>query len=83
MISIPGYRGLDLIYESANSLVFRSRRVNDGLPVVLKLLKDDFPTPDELVRYRQEYKITSLLQGQPGIMAIFAHPLEKVKVCTS
>ena len=68
MISIPGYRELVCIYESTNSLVFRSRRVSDGLPVVLKLLKDDFPSPDELVRYRQEYKIVSLLQGQPGII---------------
>ena len=30
----------------------------DGQPVILKLLKQDYPTPEELVRYRQEYEIT-------------------------
>ena len=71
MISVPGYGKLDLICESANSLVFRSSRVSDGLPVVLKLLRDDFPSPEELARYWQEYKIVSLLQGQPGIIKAY------------
>jgi hypothetical protein len=39
MESIPGYGELNLIYESANSLIFRSRKLPENLPVVLKLLK--------------------------------------------
>jgi len=71
MVTIPGYRDLLCIYESASSLVFRSLRISDGLPVVLKRLKDDFPSPEELVRYCQEYKIISLLQGAPGIIKTY------------
>lgn len=43
-----GLGGLGLSYPSSM----------DGQPVILKLLKQDYPTPEELVRYRQEYEIT-------------------------
>ncbi|MCP4111435.1 MAG: AAA family ATPase [Desulfobacteraceae bacterium] len=59
MIIIPGYNILDKIYESDNSLVYRSDRKKDGLPVILKILKKDYYTPHEPARYEQEYKITA------------------------
>ncbi len=68
MISIPGYRDLDCIHESVSSQIFRARREQDELPVILKLLREDYPSAQELIRYRQEYKITSLLSGRPGII---------------
>ena len=46
------------IYESANSIVYRGIRNEDNQSVILKMLKEDYPTPDELTRYRQEYEIT-------------------------
>ncbi len=68
MITIPGYRDLVCIYESESSQIFRARREQDNLPVILKLLREDYPSSHELIRYRQEYKITSLLSGRPGII---------------
>ncbi len=59
---IPGYQILDLIYESHNSTVYRGVRLADQQPVILKLLKQDYPTPEELRRYQQEYEITHNLQ---------------------
>ncbi|MCT7982385.1 AAA family ATPase [Laspinema sp. A4] len=59
---IPGYQILDLIYESNNSMVYRGVRLADHQPVILKLLKQDYPTPEELRRYQQEYEITHNLQ---------------------
>jgi len=58
MLLLPGYQIFAQIYESANSLVYRAIRTPDAQPVILKLLKQDYPTPEELVRYRQEYEIT-------------------------
>jgi predicted ATPase/signal transduction histidine kinase/tRNA A-37 threonylcarbamoyl transferase component Bud32 len=58
MFSIPGYHNLCNIYESANSLVYRGVRERDGQAVILKVLKEDYPTPEELRRYKQEYEIT-------------------------
>ncbi|MEO6862461.1 MAG: serine/threonine-protein kinase [Microcoleus sp.] len=58
MIRLPGIKVLAQIYESANSLVYRGIREQDNQPLILKLLKEDYPTPAELVRYQQEYEIT-------------------------
>lgn len=61
MSKITGYQILTQIYESANSLVYRGRREQDNKPVILKVLKEDYPTPAELTRYKQEYEITRSL----------------------
>ncbi len=58
MLVLPGYETHAQIYESVNSCVYRAIRTLDSQPVILKLLKQDYPTPQELVRYRQEYEIT-------------------------
>jgi predicted ATPase/signal transduction histidine kinase/tRNA A-37 threonylcarbamoyl transferase component Bud32 len=61
MHTIPNYQINEKIYESANSLVYRAIRDADNQPVILKVLKEDYPTPKELTRYRQEYEITKSL----------------------
>jgi predicted ATPase/serine phosphatase RsbU (regulator of sigma subunit)/tRNA A-37 threonylcarbamoyl transferase component Bud32 len=58
MINIPNYQISTQIYESANSLVYRGIRKKDNQLIILKVLKEDYPTPEELTRYRQEYEIT-------------------------
>ncbi|OYD96953.1 serine/threonine protein kinase [Nostoc sp. 'Peltigera membranacea cyanobiont' 210A] len=57
MIALPGIAIQDKIYESSNSLVYRGIR-DDGVGIVVKMLKLDYPSPQELTRYKQEYKIT-------------------------
>jgi len=61
MLTLPNYQIGTQIYESANSLVYRGLRKKDNQPVILKVLKEDYPTPAELTRYRQEYEITKSL----------------------
>ena len=61
MISLPQVAVKAKIYESANSLVYRGIREGDNTPVILKVLKQDYPTPAELTRYKQEYEITRSL----------------------
>jgi len=58
MLTLPNYKIGSQIYESANSLVYRGVRKKDNQPVILKMLKQDYPTSAELTRYRQEYEIT-------------------------
>jgi tRNA A-37 threonylcarbamoyl transferase component Bud32 len=58
MLTLPNYQISTQIYESANSLVYRGLRKKDNKLVILKVLKQDYPTPAELTRYRQEYEIT-------------------------
>ncbi|MGK7900244.1 MAG: hypothetical protein AB4352_02310 [Hormoscilla sp.] len=53
MIALTGYQIGAQIYESANSLVYRAIREVDNQAVILKVLKQDYPTPAELTRYRR------------------------------
>ena len=57
MIEINGYQIIAQIYEGDNSIVYRGIRQQDNLPVILKMLKQDYPTPAQLTHYRQEYEI--------------------------
>ncbi|MBD2536987.1 serine/threonine protein kinase, partial [Nostoc flagelliforme FACHB-838] len=68
MITLPGIAIQNKIYESDNSLVYRGIR-DDGVGVVVKMLKLDYPSPQELTRYRQEYKITRSLNLEGVIKA--------------
>lgn len=69
MLVLPDYQILAQIYQSANSLVYRSRRKLDNQPVILKLLNLDCPTPAELSRYQQAYEITRFLQLEGVVRA--------------
>jgi PAS domain S-box-containing protein len=61
MIAIAGIAIQSKIYESSTSLVYRGIREQDDCAIVIKLLKQDYPSPQELTRYRQEYEITRSL----------------------
>ncbi len=76
-ISLPNYQITSQIYESPNSLVYRGLRDKDGLPVILKVLKEDYPSPEELTRYRQEYGITQGMADSEGIVGVYS--LEKYR----
>ena len=58
MITLPGVTCHCKIYESSASLVYRGIRVQDDRAIVIKMLKQDYPSPQELTHYRQEYEIT-------------------------
>ncbi|WP_426612522.1 AAA family ATPase [Bradyrhizobium sp. McL0616] len=67
MSSIPGFQLRERLYESKNSLVLRAIRDIDGLPIVIKMLKNEYPTLGELAHYRQEFKITQGV-SHPGLI---------------
>jgi PAS domain S-box-containing protein len=68
MIALAGIAIQDKIYESANSLVYRGI-TDDGLAIIIKVLKQDYPSPQELTRYRQEYQITRSLNLEGVVKA--------------
>jgi predicted ATPase/class 3 adenylate cyclase len=67
MSFIQGFQFRERLYESSNSLVLRAIRDGDGLPVVIKILKNDYPTAAELARYRREFELTERLDI-PGVI---------------
>nr|WP_319423567.1 serine/threonine-protein kinase PknK [Pleurocapsa sp. FMAR1] len=74
MITLTGYQILSKIYESFNSEIYQGIRSADNQPVIFKVLKQDYPTAQELKRYRQEYKIIRSLNFDGAISAYGLEP---------
>ena len=66
---LTDYQIIEKVYESANSLVYRATLKPDNQPIILKILKENYPTPSELTRYKQEYEITCSLNTDNIIKA--------------
>ncbi|GGA54508.1 AAA family ATPase [Okeania sp. KiyG1] len=62
MLTISKYKNQVAIYNSINSEVYKAIREDDGQPVILKILKQDYPSPQEITRYKQEYQLISNLK---------------------
>ncbi|MGB3239092.1 MAG: ATP-binding protein [Geitlerinemataceae cyanobacterium] len=73
MITLPGYQILAQIDESANSSIYRGIREQDLHPVILKVLKSQYPTPLERERFQQEYEIFQRLQNLEveGVVTVY------------
>ncbi|MDZ8184058.1 MAG: AAA family ATPase [Nostoc sp. ChiSLP02] len=69
MLEIPEYQIRTKIHESVNSRVYRGIHEPDGLPVIFKVLKKEYPTPEEITRYKLEYEITRSLSLAGTIQA--------------
>jgi len=74
MITLPGYQILNTISENQHTIVYRGVTEQDQQPVILKVLKQDYPTPLQLSQYHQEYEITHNL-NLAGVVK--AYSLEK------
>lgn len=79
-IIISGYQILCQVYESANSEVYRGKKKQDHQPVILKVLKEDYPTTSELTRYKQEYEIIRNLNIDGVIKAYSLEPYQRTLV---
>jgi len=77
MITISGYQTIRKSYEDEKIVIYQARRIKDLLPVVLKILKEEYPTPDEINKYKQQFEITQRLNNIPGIIKVYG--LEKYK----
>ncbi|MEH2088321.1 trifunctional serine/threonine-protein kinase/ATP-binding protein/sensor histidine kinase [Nostoc sp.] len=71
LVSIPGYRIYDLLYNGSRTLVYRGVRETDSLPVVIKLLKNPYPSFSELLSFRNQYTIAKNL-NHPGIIQTYS-----------
>ncbi|NEQ72122.1 MAG: AAA family ATPase [Okeania sp. SIO2C9] len=63
------YQIIEKIYESFNSLVYRGIIKLNNESIILKILKENYPTSSELTRYKQEYEITHSLNVDSIIKA--------------
>jgi len=67
VFSLAGYRILEQIYCGSKTLVYRGVREQDQKPVVIKLIRNEYPTFGEVAQFRNQYTITKNL-NIPGIV---------------
>ncbi|NES96017.1 MAG: serine/threonine protein kinase, partial [Desertifilum sp. SIO1I2] len=70
-VEVPNYQILEAIYLGVRTLVYRAIRTRDRLPVVIKLLKTEYPSFSELVQFRNQYTIAKNIH-QPGIIQTYS-----------
>ncbi|MGF1936086.1 MAG: ATP-binding sensor histidine kinase [Nostoc sp. ChiQUE02] len=63
LVNIPGYQVSEQLYNGSRTLVYRGYREADSLPVVIKLLKNPYPSFSELVQFRNQYTISKNLNS--------------------
>ena len=61
MIPIPGYTIVQEIHVGRNTIAYRARLDHDQAPVVLKVLRTEYPTPKAIAQLKREYEITKNL----------------------
>ncbi|KAF3884130.1 MULTISPECIES: trifunctional serine/threonine-protein kinase/ATP-binding protein/sensor histidine kinase [Nostocales] len=59
--TLPGYCLVEQLYFSAKTLVYRALREADQQRVIIKLLKREYPTVNELLQFRNQYNIAKNL----------------------
>jgi serine/threonine protein kinase len=71
MLGLNGYRIVQEIHSGVKSLVYRGYRERDQQPAIVKLLKSEYPTLEEVTRLRNEYKIAQPLDC-PSITKVYS-----------
>ncbi|MCP4135969.1 MAG: AAA family ATPase [bacterium] len=61
MEQIADYTILNNIDETGNSIVYRGKKEDEENTVIIKVLKTEFPSPAEIVRFKQEYEMIKSL----------------------
>lgn len=76
MITLPGYNIVQQIYEDSNALIYRGYRDADKKPVVIKLLKAEYPSLNEVSQFKYEYELMSSLKGEGSVICYGLEPYE-------
>ncbi|MGD2183927.1 trifunctional serine/threonine-protein kinase/ATP-binding protein/sensor histidine kinase [Lusitaniella coriacea] len=70
LVTLPNYQLTEQIYEGTRTLVYRGRNLEDEQPVVIKLMRSDYPSFRELVQFRNQYAITKNLEIEGIVKSI-------------
>ncbi|MBU7587188.1 MAG: AAA family ATPase [Nostoc sp. TH1S01] len=73
--SISGYDLNEMLHEGDDTIIYRARSAYDKQPIILKILKADYPSIDAIARLRHEYKITANLnlEGVVKVLRLETH----------
>ncbi|MFB2770528.1 AAA family ATPase [Pelatocladus sp. BLCC-F211] len=61
VISFPGYCITEQIYLGSRTIVYRGIREQDQQPVIIKVMRNEYPSLNEIAQFRNQYIITKKL----------------------
>jgi len=67
MIKLEGFDIKDEIYNGSSTIIYRAIDIKNDKKVIIKLLKSDYPTKDEIKKFNYEFEISNRL-GIDGII---------------
>ncbi len=70
MFTLSGYSTTEQIYESSHSVIYRGVETNSNRPVVIKKLKSDYPSTEELAAFKREYEMVCGLDME-GVIKVY------------
>ncbi|MDF0555159.1 ATP-binding sensor histidine kinase [Kamptonema sp. UHCC 0994] len=59
--NLSGYQITEELYIGTRTLVYRGIRTSDQQPIIIKILRNEYPKFNELVQFRNQYTITKNL----------------------
>jgi predicted ATPase/signal transduction histidine kinase len=71
IIPFPGYSITEQIYSGSRTIVYRGIREKDQKPVIIKLMRNEYPSFNEVAQFRNQYNITKNLD-LPGIVKTYS-----------
>ncbi len=72
MLTLSGYQLTEQLHEGGNSSIYRAIRKADNLPVILKILTQEYPPPEQSAWLKREYEITQNLNDIMGVVDVYA-----------
>ena len=69
-IILPNYHLTEILYEGVNTLVYRALRQPEQTSVIIKTIKAEYPTIEQLTRLRHEYQILQSLEIEGIVKAL-------------
>ncbi|MBE9224226.1 AAA family ATPase [Phormidium sp. LEGE 05292] len=81
-VKLPGYQLLETVHSGGKTVIYRGQRETDKTSVIVKTLRSEYPTLEEITRLRHEYKIMQPLHLagviQPYELKDYQHSLALV-----
>lgn len=71
MINIPGYNLGEKVYEGNKITIYSGIRLNDGMPVLLKLLCAEYPNLYDVIKLKNEYELNQKIHSN-NILKVYA-----------
>ncbi len=69
-IIIPGHQINETLNTGERTIIYRGIRETDGLPVILKVLKETYPSPKRIAWFKREYEILKRLHLD-GVVQVY------------